>query len=32
MMEWKFDDFLQKSSKFKLVEFKMDEFFYTIKI
>jgi hypothetical protein len=31
-MQWKFEEFLQNSSKFKLVEFKMDEIFYTIKI
>jgi hypothetical protein len=27
MTQWKFEIFLQNSSKFKLVEFKMDEFF-----
>jgi hypothetical protein len=32
MTQWKFEIFLQNSSKFKLMEFKMDEFFYTIKI
>jgi hypothetical protein len=26
-MQWKFEDFLQNSSKFKLVKFKMDEKF-----
>ncbi len=31
MMQWKFEDFLQNSSKFKLVKFKMDDFFTQLK-
>jgi hypothetical protein len=32
MMQWKFEYFLQNSSKFKLVKFKMDENFTQLKI